>query len=383
MTMLRVKWIIRFFYTACVVLPDSENESTFRCVVAKAIDFIVLLFLMYLTATDIYLVFIIPSDKSPLGFIISALSGDLCNITIRLIYMTRRKAIFMMFQKLQIVHQKLENGAENKWKEIQILLIIVISSWTVPSALFVKTVRVLMTEGAINKSQTFMFFKNYMPLELASTILILINFFLHQQLYAVPGCFVGICCYSYGILKGIINRSERNLKKKTKLLSFTNSYFSLTRQILDCVVAIEEALSRQLVTLFTYLMCCIFVVLTLLLKSNYKIMFSQLLISHLSIVSVALVAFYSLSFQAVSVHKAAFRIKKLVHKFCSRMPSPKKSKENSLRFLLLVDSDSFSKNVLISGWGMFVMNQNFILQTTGAIISYGAVVSQMGKTVSE
>ncbi|KAG8181781.1 hypothetical protein JTE90_014023 [Oedothorax gibbosus] len=375
--MRQISWIIRLFYSVGIILP-TDDESTFRRVLSKTVDWIYVLFTAYLIGTDFYLVFVLEKRKVPLGFVISAFCGDFCNIAIRLVYMTRRSFIVPMLQKIQFAHQKLENKS-NRGRRMWILVLVVCASWIYPCAMFAMFVRVLMTEKGPEVLQTGFFFMKYINQETVMALLVLIQFFMLQQMYVAPGYFIGLCCYSYATLKLIIRRSERNLMKKNQLCTFERYYFNITRHIVDCAISVEKALSRQLAILFNYLVAFIFIMMTLFLKDGSRIISSGLWLPNLSILFLALLAFYSLSIQASDIHTSALRMRKLVYNFCSKMDSPNNIDSNRIRFLLLVDSDAFPDKVVMSGWGMFVLNRNFILQTTGAIITYGAVILQIEK----
>ncbi|GFR04638.1 uncharacterized protein TNCT_229371 [Trichonephila clavata] len=372
-----LKWIVRSFYFICIILPDSEKESKLRRISARILDIFIVSYLIFLICSDLSLS-VFELNSAPFGFIIAALSGDFCSLSIRLVLIFKRQRIANMLQNIFSLYRKLEMKNKAKWHGGS-LIIVFTASWIIPLLLFTKNILfVILTEDGIKISQKTLFFGNHTRGKWIFGIVFLFNVLLNQQLYALPGFSVGLCYYSYKILTLIIQKMDRNLKKKTEINSLFTSYLEFDEKITNCIKEIENALSLMLLFLYTYLISCIFIVVTLLIRSTPHMKITEYMLFNVATFIVAFAAFYALSFQSVNVHRAAVEIERTVYKMCSKMSSSVNKKGDAVRFLLLTTCDTFSSKVLISGWGLFVLNQNFILQTTGAIISYGTIIAQLG-----
>ncbi|GFT20079.1 uncharacterized protein NPIL_97311 [Nephila pilipes] len=371
-----LKWIVRSFYLICIILPDSDKESKFRSLSARLLDIFIVAFLIFLICSDLSLI-VIGLKGAPFGLIISALSGDFCSLSIRLILICKRQRIAKMLQNVLSLYQKLEMSNRIKWHG-GALFIAFTTSWIIPLLLLTKTTLfVFLTENGSKSSQTTLFFGNHTKEKWGVVIVFLVNILLTQQIYALPGFTVGLCYYSYKILTLVIQKMNTNLKKKIGLDSLFTSYLEFDEKITNCVSEVENSLSLLLLFLYTYVISCIFIVITLLIRNTNHV-FTLYVLINIAIFIVSFTAFYALSFQSVNVHKAAVRVECTIYKMCSKISCSVSKKEDAVRFLLLTACETFPSKVLISGWGVFVLNRNFILQTTGAIISYGTIIAQLG-----
>ncbi|GFU24350.1 uncharacterized protein TNCV_942441 [Trichonephila clavipes] len=372
-----LKWIVRSFYFICVILPYSENESKLRRNSAMVLDIFIVSYLIFLIGSDLSLS-LFELNTAPFGFIIAALSGDICSLSIRLVLIFKRQRIAGMLQNVFNLYRELEMSNRAKWHG-RSLIIVLAASWIIPLLLFTKNMLfVILTEDGMKISQKTLFFGNHTKEKWIVGIVFLFNLLLNQQLYALPGFSVGLCYYSYKILTLIIQKMDRNLKKKTEINSLFASYLEFDEKITDCIKKIENSLSLLLLFLYTYLISCIFIVVTLLIRSTPHLKITEYMLVNVATFIVSFAAFYTLSFQSVNVNKAAVEIERTVHKMCSKVSCSVNKKGDAVRFLLLTTCDTFSSKVLITGWSLFVLNQNFILQTTGAIISYGTIIAQLG-----
>ncbi|GIY67984.1 uncharacterized protein CEXT_140621 [Caerostris extrusa] len=264
-----------------------------------------------------------------------------------------------------------------RWYGKRLFAVFVIS-WILPSILFEKSVIFDLTEGRSQLSQIYLFFGNDVHEKWSVALILIINFLLNQQIYALPGFCVGLCFYSYKILAVIVQKVDKILKKKSDLNTLFVTYLNLTKKVTKCVHDIENALSLLLLFLYSYIVSCIFIVITLLFKVPPHMIFTQYVLINAITLVITLMAFYAVSIQAVSVNRASVQVERTIHKMCSNMLWPTDEKEDAVRIVLLIASDEFSSKILITGYNLFSLNQNFVLQTTGAIISYGTVIAQLG-----
>ncbi|KAF8786574.1 hypothetical protein HNY73_008270 [Argiope bruennichi] len=371
-----LKWIVQSFYLICVVLPYSADESKFRQNMSKIVDILIVVFLIYVIGTDLFLAFY-QTEGAPIGFLIAALSGDLCSLSIRLILIAKRNSIVKTLRNVSTLYRKLETERDIKWYGTNLMSAFAVS-WIIPTILYIKSTLLAMTNKGARETQINLLFGFHFQDDWGIMSVLVINLFLNQQLYAMPGYAAGLCYYTYKILTSTIQNVERNLRRKSDINSLYNAYTNLSSQVVDCIDEVEHALSLLLFLLYTYIISFIFIIVTLLIRIAPQEFRSGYVMINSVTVFIAFVAFFALSFQSVNVHKASVRIGRTVHRICSKMSWPTDENEDAIRFLLLTASDTFPEKVLITGWNMFDLNQDFILQTTGAIVSYGTVVSQLG-----
>ncbi|GBM19760.1 hypothetical protein AVEN_904-1 [Araneus ventricosus] len=373
---LPLKWIVRSFYLICIVLPYSDDESKLRQNISKIVDTIIVVFLIYVICTDLFLVFY-KTNGVPFGFLIAALSGNLCSLSIRLVLTAKRQHIGKTLRKIFTLYQKLETERDIKWYGESFISAFAVSC-IIPLIMFMKSAINAVTDKGSKETQMNLLFGLHLQDNWGIMCVLLINLFLNQQIYAMPGYAAGLCYYTYKILTAAIQNVEKNLRIKSDLSSLYNAYINLSSKVIDCIDDLEYALSLLLFLLYTYIISFIFIIVTLLIRIAPQRFHSGYVLINFIIVFIAFVAFFGLSFQSVNVHKAAVRIRRTIHRMCSEISWPTDENEDAVRFLLLTASDTFPTKVLITGWNMFDLNQDFILQTTGAIVSYGILVSQLG-----
>ncbi|GIY11607.1 uncharacterized protein CDAR_164621 [Caerostris darwini] len=371
-----LKWITCSFYFVFVILPDAERESKLRQNFARFLDCFVVGFLIYLISCDMYLASRDLKD-APFGFMIFASIGDFTSLFMRVVLIRKRRCIGRMLRKTFALYRELDSSDKIRWHGKRLFAVFVIS-WILPSILFAKSVIFDMSEGRSQLSQIYLFFGNDVHEKWSVALILIINFLLNQQIYVLPGFCVGLCFYSYNILAVIVQKVEKVLKKKSDLNTLFDMYLNLTQKVTKCVNDIEHALSLLLLFVYSYIVSCIFIVITLLFKVPPHMIFTQYVLINAITLVVTLMAFYAVSIQAVSVNKASVQVGRTIHNMCSNMLWPTDEKEDAVRIVLLIASDEFSSKILITGYNLFSLNQNFVLQTTGAIISYGTVIAQLG-----
>ncbi|GBM19755.1 hypothetical protein AVEN_901-1 [Araneus ventricosus] len=373
---LPLNWIVRSFYSVCIVLPYSDDESKLRQNVSKIVDTLIVVFLFYAIWTDLYLAFY-ETNGVPFGYIIAALSGNLCSLFIRLVLIAKRLCIAKTLRNVFTLYRKLETERDIKWYG-ESLISAFAAIWIIPMIMYIKSAIYAVTDKGSREFQTNLLFGYNSQNNWGIMCVLLINLFLNQQIYAMPGYAAGLCYYTYKIMTAVIQNVQKNLKRKSNLGSLYNAYIHLSSKVIVCIDDLEHALSLLLFLLYTYIISFIFIIVTLLIRIVPQNFRSGYVLINFIIVFIAFVAFFCLSFQSVNVHKASVRIGRTIHRMCSEICWPTDENEDAVRFLLLTASDTFPTKVLITGWSMFDLNQDFILQTTGAIVSYGILVSQLG-----
>ncbi|GBO42312.1 hypothetical protein AVEN_130651-1 [Araneus ventricosus] len=378
---LPLKWIVRSFYLVCVVLSYSEDESRPRQNVYKIVDTLIVVFLIYVICNDLFLFSVFYETNGnqwkPFGFLIAALSGDLCSLSIRLVLIAKRQHIAKTLRNVFSLYRKPETERDIKCHVTSLTSAFALS-WIIPLILYIKSAIFAVTDKGSREFQMKVLFGYYSQDNWGVMCGLFINLFLLQQLYAMPGYAAGLCYYAYKILTAAIENVEKNLRRKSDLASLYNAYINLTSKLIDCIDEVEHALSLLLFLLYTYIISFIFTIITLLIRIAPQSNSSGYVLINSVIVFTAIVAFFGLSFQSVYVHKTAVRIRRTIYRMCSKISWPTDENEDAVRLLLLTASDTFPTKILITGWNMFELNEGFILQTTGAIVSYGTIVSQLG-----
>lgn len=362
-----IRIIRRALYTVFVFLPCNGNRKLQRYFSAL-LDYIVLLSLLYIICNDMFFAF--RHHSMPLGFILSGLSGNLCSIGIRITLMKKRKFILRAIRQIITVHRVEYCKTEGTY-----LFIAFCGCWVVPCFFYMSSAKNLNQNGS-EMFQRGAFFGTYNSNNNWATFLALFLVFLtSQQLYALPGCCIVLCYYTCKLLTKSIKDIESKIKKNTDLKKLFNSYKEQTQKLSKCLEGVEAALSFLLFLLYWYLISCIFIVSTILVQL-WQIKDASSMSMNLVLITFLLISFYWLSFKASSIQKSADSLRKTVYRCCAKLFF--QMQDGNTQILLLTMLDEFQEKTRITVWGFFALNDEFILQTSSAIISYGVIIVQLG-----
>lgn len=102
---------------------------------------------------------------------------------------------------------------------------------------------------------------------------------------------------------------------------------------------------------------------------------TKLLIPQIISVFVVLVGFYIMTSRSVAVNNNAIQVKERVHKIVAMS----ELSDNNKKLLLLIIVNDFPSKMVLTGWGLFNLNRNFTQTTVSGMITYGLLLSQLGK----
>lgn len=362
-----IRIIRRALYTVFVYFPCNGDQKLQRYFSAL-LDYIVLLSLLYIICNDMFFAF--RHRSMPLGFILSGLSGNFCSIGIRITLMKKRKFILRAIRQIITVHRVEYCKTEGRY-----LCIAFCVCWIVPCVFYMSIVKNLNQNGR-EMIQRSAFFGTYnINNNWATFFALFLAFFTFQQLYALPGCCIVLCYYTCKLLTKSIKDIESEIKKNTELKELFNNYKEQAQKLSKCLEDVETALSFLFFLLYWYLISCIFIISTLVVQLwKTKNAFSMSV--NLVLITFSLIAFYWLSFKAGSIQKAAGSLRKTVYKSCAKLFF--QTQDANTQILLLTMLDEFQVKTRITVWGFLVLNYEFILQTSSAIISYGVIIVQLG-----
>lgn len=363
--------IFRGFYPVFIVFATSEDSKQ-RQILCRLLNYVVFVFLSTVVANDIYLVYKTYS-YNPLGIIISALSGDFSSIAIRILLMRNRQYILLAIRQIIILHgilplKKSENGY---------VTIAFCGCWIVPCLMYINCIKLLISKHGVQVIQMTTIFGLYWKNALATCLAMFLRFIALTQVYALPSCCVVLCYYSCKLLTDAIKDIERNIKINGEPKELFSSFIVITQKLSKCLKYIEAALSLMLFLLYCYLMSCIFIVITLMIRVWPTESEQDRIINNITKLTMSLLGFYLLSLQAAGVHDSAVKLQRTIYSLYAKFPFATCKRNTGSYVLLLTMADELEK-FHITVWGIFPLNRRFILQTTGAMLSYGIIISQLG-----
>lgn len=369
-----LKVVIRAFYPVFVAFTFPKDNKQHQ-ILSRLLNYAVFVFLFIVVANDIYLVFRTYKDN-PLGIVISALSGDFCSVAIRITLMRNSHHILLAIHQISILR---EVSPLKKSKNVY-FTIAFCGCWIVPCLMYLNGMKILMSKHGVQFMQITTFFGLYWNNALATCLAMFLKFIALTQVYALPSCCIVLCYYSCKLLTDAVKDIEHNLKINREPKELFFSFMEIVQKLSKCLNDIESALSLMLFLLYCYLMSCIFIVITLMIRIWPSPSASERdrMINNVTILTMSLLGFYLLSLQAAGVQDSAISLQRTIYSLYAKFPFATCKRNSGSCFLFLMVADELQEKFHVTVWGIFPLNRRFILQTTGAMLSYGIIISQLG-----
>lgn len=367
-------FIIRAFYSVFVILPEPD-DSRYRRLFSFVLDCLVFACLLQVVINDCCTVYNF-FGSYPFGFILSAMSGDFCSMGVRITLIRKSKLIVYAIRQMF----SCQLASKIKKSEYATLIVAYCVCWAIPIAYIYRDIQYLRLEGGEEFSQRTILFGYYWNKTWVTFLAMFLKFIGAHQVYALPFCCVLLCYYACRLLTKAIKQTEKNLKWMRDLTELSSAFVETTRKLSKCLEDIETALSFLLMLLYCYLISCIFIVTTSMIRVWPKRFIPLEASSNILIFFVSLAAFFLLSMQAANVHNAAVDLKRTVYRSCAKLSFRIRNEDDNVRFLLLTMANAFEEKTVVTVWNLFDLNRSFILQTSGAVITYAIIIAQLGTT---
>ncbi|GIY33547.1 uncharacterized protein CDAR_595361 [Caerostris darwini] len=274
----------------------------------------------------------------PRGLILSTLLTDVFSLTIRITLLFKRKSIFSAMLHLQDVHASLQcTQLRTTWHTLSLA--------GVPE-----------TNGPIVS------FLYYLTTSWKTSNIL-------------SGFLVVLSWYLLGLSKIIVGSFIEVVERENDPEALYSSYLKYTRMTAECMVVLEHALSLLLMFLYGFMIFNIFNVSTLLLTADFSYIIVPMMVTQVILLVVMVLAFYSVSFQAVAVHEVAKKVKNAVYEMVSRSDST----NYEMKCLLLTKVTNFPSEIVSTGWKMFSLNRSFLQKTTIGMFTYAVLLSQLDR----
>ncbi|GBN63294.1 hypothetical protein AVEN_67534-1 [Araneus ventricosus] len=196
---------------------------------------------------------------------------------------------------------------------------------------------------------------------------------LNQQ-YTLPNFIAVLSCYIFGLLERKVDSFTVN-RQPESFKSLFKTYSVYYTEIHDCVSQVERTLSALLFIVFGFMLCSIFNVTTFLFTVDYRRVDLIVLIPQLMSAFFIFTGFCMTSLRAVAIHNSAIKVKAWIHNQVARS----EFQCNKRKVLILIMANEFPSKVVVTAGKLLVLKNCFIWGTMSGIVSYGLILSQLGK----
>lgn len=373
-------FIRKSFYLVAYVFPFDSNNTPIRGLKWKFLEITVTLLLLIYVIGDLKNLFVnLPT--LPVGLTVSTCVSDFCSVSLRFVLMWKRQKISATMIHLQktcyLASRSSEVCIHRYRNRIPHLTAGFCMGFVVPAGLFWHTIH-LCSPGSEDvlesyvKDGCFGWSSRYRWIN--CSIQVFLDVLVLNQQYVLPGFGIGLCCYNFGVLKrlvGTFGTSQRNMRNSNCI----GKYLRYSESVFNCLAKVEESFSLLILVIYGYMACSIFTVTTFLMRVDISEAEIKLLVPQIISVFVVLVGFYIMTSRSVAVNNIAIQVKERVHKIVARS----EVSDNDKKLLLLTIVNDFPSKMVLTGWGLFNLNRSFIQSTVSVMLTYGLLLSQLGK----
>lgn len=365
MTFNHIKIISRAFYPAFFIWTNPTSSKT-RRVFSRLLNWAV--FLCQLNAlTNSFYLFFSNIEKLEFRYTVSALLGGILSIGIRTIVINKFHVIVVAIQQISIIHNAL---LRKKISKVCIIFAF-IGCCIAPYIIYFRQL-----EKELDNRQKYTFFGIKWKNAFSKYLAVLCHFVHYTQYQILPYSCVALCCYAFKKISEAIKYAEMKIKKKHDIREIFCYFMEMAQKLSKCAGGIKTALSCILFLLYCSLMSNIFIHCTTLINSKHKE--DQKLIMHRSTsILTSLLVFYAISLQAAFVHESAIKLKKTVYNASAKFTFSTCNRNSGSCFLLLTMADELEEKLQITAWDFFPLNRRFILESSGAMLTYSVIIWQM------
>ncbi|GFT29588.1 uncharacterized protein NPIL_326841 [Nephila pilipes] len=369
-----INFIRRSFYSVAYIFPSNNDQTNSRDLARKFMEFIIIVLLIVYEIADLQGIFEW-LRRVPLGLIFSSLVTSFTSTTVRVGLITKRRLLMTTVENLL----RISKCNHRQRQRDKLYLIIGFSlCFIIPVGFLLYTAnlcfpgmeRILedyVKNNCFGWSSESKWINCFMQFSIDT-------FILNQQ-YTLPGFVVVLCCYMFSLLKRGVESFKHLTRHQQDFKTFFGTYLEYSEQIYSCVTQIENSISFLLLILFGFMAFSIFTVSTFLLTVNYKRVEIIVVIPQIISAIFMIMGFYIASLRAVAINRSAIKIKEYIHGTVASL----KSSDDSQHVLLLAMVNNFPSKVVITSWKLFVLKRSFIWGTLSGLVTYGAILSQLGK----
>ncbi|GIY33561.1 uncharacterized protein CDAR_595431 [Caerostris darwini] len=368
-------FITRMFYFVALVFPAKTQQTFIRKIFRIILEYGATLLLSMYIIGDFRNLYNLVWDL-PMGLILSSLLTDVFSLTIRITLLCKRKSIFSAMLHLQDVHASLQCTQLVNLRPY--LAFGVGVACILPTTLMLFTVNLCYPgyEDFLAHYTAYTFFGWSSRNKWTDCfIFVLFDNLLENQQYLLSGFLVVLTWYLLSLTKIIVGSFIEVAERENDPEALYSSYLKYTRMTAECMVVLEHALSLLLMFLYGFMVFNIFNVSTLLLTADFSYIIVPMKVTQVVLFTVMVLAFYSVSFQAVAVHEVAKKVKNAVYEMVSRSDST----NYEMKCLLLTMVTNFPSEIVVTGWKMFSLNRSFLQKTTSGMFTYAVLLSQLDR----
>ncbi|KAF8766505.1 hypothetical protein HNY73_019559 [Argiope bruennichi] len=367
-------FITRIFYFVALVLPLNKEPNHLKYYFQRLLEYSATAYLIVCIIGDLKSLFRV-AWMIPAGLTFSTIFTDFFSITIRLTVMYKRQDIFLLMIYLQDTFSglQLEKSVTQKYQ----LIVGTCICYILPCVLFWFTVSLCFPGSErlliFYVKETFFGWSSKNKSTNCALFIIFDHFIINQQ-HILSGLLIVLCWYLLGLLRRIIESFEVVAKRKCDLDSFLKLFAEYSSTIYRCMERSEEALSLLLLFLYGFMVFSVFNVTTFLMTTNLSKFDTSSVTNQIVVLSMAIIGFYFVTFQAVAVHDAAIRVKNAVYE----MVSGSDCSDYEIKHLILTLVSEFPSHVVVTGWRLFSLRRCFLTQITSGMFTYAVLMTQMG-----
>lgn len=338
-----------------------------------------------MTTTILLLIFVIGDMRNllklpqlPVGLTISTFVTNFCSVAFRFILIWKREKILATILHLQRTCYLATRTSVHRYRSRKpYLLAGFCICFVVPAGFFSHTVH-LCSPGSEAKLEKFVMDECFGWSSgnrwINCLIQVLFDFLVLNQQYVLPGFGIVLCCYNYGVLKRLVGTFGTSKSLNLKSSYCLKKFLVYSESVFECLASVEDSFSMLMLVIYAFMTCSIFTVTTFLTRSDVLRSEARLLVPQIINIFIVLIAFYVLTSRTVAVNSIAICVKERVHKLVAASKFSGKKK-----FLFLTIVNDFPSKMVLTGWGLFELNRNFIQTTVSGMITYGLLLSQLGK----
>lgn len=372
-------FIRKSFYLVACVFTFNSNNSPIRELKWKLIEISATSLLVIYVIGDLRNLFNLP--HLPVGLTVSTCMSDFCCVALRFVLIWKRgkiSATMMHLQKTCYLASRSSGVCIHRYRNRKPhLLAGFCLGFVVPAGLFWHTIH-LCSPGSENILEIYVkegcFGWSSGNRWINCFIQVFLDVLVLNQQYVLPGFGIVLCCYNFGVLKrlvGTFGTAQQNMRNS----NWISKYLRYSESVFNCLAKVEESFSLLVLVIYGYMACSIFTVTTFLMRVDIWKAESKLLIPQIISVFVVLVGFYIMTARSVAVNSIAIQVKERVHKIVTMS----ELSDNDKKLLLLTIVNDFPSKMVLTGWGLFNLNRNFTQRTVSGMITYGLLLSQLGK----
>ncbi|GFS60242.1 uncharacterized protein TNIN_257401 [Trichonephila inaurata madagascariensis] len=194
------------------------------------------------------------------------------------------------------------------------------------------------------------------------------------NLYGVPGLSLMFCCVLCQNVTFFLRDSQTKVKEcfesgEPQKIWVRNIIFYL-RKMRSLVNKTENALSPILFFLYGYLLCSLFYLVSLTIRTKRGL--EDMKRIYIAASFLTLISFYLLlSILVVRVYEAFAQTHNTVLQAIEKSPF-----YSADAATLMIGVREFTRDTKITGWGVFVIDRSFLLTSVGMVITYGVILAQ-------